>query len=262
MAAERTPGVRRQPAPVVLQTALGDFAVEYKVPVCIDQPHRRIVTLNALHANIQDAFNEYGVQTTSPAYESDPSERKTVPPSQWYAAPAPVPAESAASDVAFPLAVPQGLGRSADVLSRRLTRTAVALIRPFVTCGRPAAGANDAAAGRDRDRQRSHVTCLLQRPAGVLQRRREPQATPHRTLRHRVLAEASSCGSKCPSSAPAMASGPRRGWETHTVSSSSCPTRPGDSRWLSATASSSRLPSTHGSAAANGCRPVTAPLWR
>ena len=73
MAAERTPGVRRPPAPVVLQTALGDFAVEYKVLVCIDVPHRRIVTLNALHANIQDAFNEYGVQIMSPAYEADPA---------------------------------------------------------------------------------------------------------------------------------------------------------------------------------------------
>jgi small-conductance mechanosensitive channel len=112
MAAERTGGVRRQPAPVVLQTALGDFAVEYKVLVCIDQPHRRIVTLNALHANIQDAFNEYGVQIMSPAYEADPSERKTVPPSRWYAAPAPVPPENAASDVALPVAQPQGPGRA------------------------------------------------------------------------------------------------------------------------------------------------------
>jgi small-conductance mechanosensitive channel len=107
MAAERTPGVRRRPAPVVLQTALGDFAVEYKVLVCVDQPHRRIVTLDALHANIQDAFNEYGVQIMSPAYEADPGERKTVPPSQWYAAPAAVPAADAASDVALPVAVPQ-----------------------------------------------------------------------------------------------------------------------------------------------------------
>jgi small-conductance mechanosensitive channel len=106
MAAERTPGVRRRPAPVVLQTALGDFAVEYKVLVCVDQPHRRIVTLNALHANIQDAFNEYGVQIMSPSYEADPSERKTVPPSQWYAAPAAVPSADAASDVALPVAVP------------------------------------------------------------------------------------------------------------------------------------------------------------
>ena len=112
MAAERTPGVRRQPPPVVLQTALGDFAVEYKVLVCVDQPHRRIVTLNALHANIQDAFNEYGVQIMSPAYESDPGERKTVPPSQWYAAPAAVPPADAAPDVALPVAVPQGPRRA------------------------------------------------------------------------------------------------------------------------------------------------------
>ena len=72
LAAERTPGVRRPPAPVVLQTALGDFAVEYKVLVCIDVPQRRLATLNALHANIQDAFNEYGVQIMSPNYEADP----------------------------------------------------------------------------------------------------------------------------------------------------------------------------------------------
>ena len=105
MAAARTPGVRRQPAPIVLQTALGDFAVEYKVLVCVDQPHRRVVTLNALHANIQDAFNEYGVQIMSPSYEADPSERKTVPRAQWYAAPAAEP-PAATPEVAFSVAVP------------------------------------------------------------------------------------------------------------------------------------------------------------
>jgi small-conductance mechanosensitive channel len=112
MAAERTPGVRRPPAPVVLQTALGDFAVEYKVLVCLDQPHRRLLTLNALHANIQDAFNEYGVQIMSPAYESDPNERKTVPPAQWYAAPAGTPVSTAASDVALAAAAPPGPARA------------------------------------------------------------------------------------------------------------------------------------------------------
>jgi len=94
MAAERTPGVRKPPAPMVLQTALGDFAVEYTLLVCVDQPHRRVVTLNALHASIQDAFNEYGVQIMSPAYEADPGERKTVPPSRWYAPPAKEPSSA------------------------------------------------------------------------------------------------------------------------------------------------------------------------
>ena len=45
-------------------------------------------TLDALHANILDAFNEYGVQIMSPNYEADPEARKIVPVDQWYAAPA------------------------------------------------------------------------------------------------------------------------------------------------------------------------------
>jgi len=111
LAAERTPGVRRTPAPVVLQTTLGDFAVEYKVMVCLDQPHRRLPTLNALHANIQDAFNEYGVQIMSPNYEADPSERKTVPPSQWYAAPAGPPSAEVAP-AGLTTGVPPGPART------------------------------------------------------------------------------------------------------------------------------------------------------
>ena len=112
MAAERTPGVRNTPAPMVVQTALGDFAVEYKVLVCVDQPHRRIVTLNALHENIQDAFNEYGVQIMSPAYEADPGERKMVPPSRWYAAPAREPSSAAPSEVALAAGVPHKPARA------------------------------------------------------------------------------------------------------------------------------------------------------
>jgi small-conductance mechanosensitive channel len=88
LAAERTPTVRRQPRPFVLQTALGDFYVHYTLLVCVEQPNRRLATLNALHANIQDAFNEFGVQIMSPNYEADPEGRKVVPPSKWYAAPA------------------------------------------------------------------------------------------------------------------------------------------------------------------------------
>jgi small-conductance mechanosensitive channel len=107
IAAERTPGLRKAPAPVVLQTALGDFAVEYKILVCVDQPHRRLVTLNALHANIQDAFNYYGVQIMSPAYEADPGERKTVPPSRWYSAPAREPSPAVASEIALAAVAPQ-----------------------------------------------------------------------------------------------------------------------------------------------------------
>jgi small-conductance mechanosensitive channel len=88
LAAERTAGVLRQPAPVVRQTALMDFYVTYTLLVCLERPDERVPVLDRLHANIQDAFNEYGVQIMSPNYEADPEDRKVVPPDQWYAAPA------------------------------------------------------------------------------------------------------------------------------------------------------------------------------
>jgi hypothetical protein len=45
-------------------------------------------TYSELHKNIQDAFNEYGVQIMSPAYESDPDRPKVVSKDRWYAPPA------------------------------------------------------------------------------------------------------------------------------------------------------------------------------
>jgi small-conductance mechanosensitive channel len=96
LAAERTAGIRRDRPPIVLQLSLGDFGVQYALLVCLEQPHRRVATLHGLHANIQDAFNEYGVQIMVPAYEGDPGEPKTVPPSKWYAAPAAMPSADTA----------------------------------------------------------------------------------------------------------------------------------------------------------------------
>ncbi|HKJ15732.1 MAG TPA: hypothetical protein VJ984_00095, partial [Xanthomonadales bacterium] len=40
------------------------------------------------NANIQDVFNEHGVQIMSPRYVADTSEPKLVPPSKWYTSPA------------------------------------------------------------------------------------------------------------------------------------------------------------------------------
>jgi small-conductance mechanosensitive channel len=96
LAAERTPGVRQEPKPVVLQAGLDDFYVRYTLLVCLEQPNRRYAILGALHAHILDAFNEYGVQIMSPNYEADPSGPKVVPRNQWYAAPAPSAPELAA----------------------------------------------------------------------------------------------------------------------------------------------------------------------
>jgi small-conductance mechanosensitive channel len=89
LAAERTPGVKRDPRPRVLQKSLADFFVEYHLLVYTDSPEQRPAILSALHANILDAFNEFGVQIMSPHFESQPSERVVVPKNKWHDAPAP-----------------------------------------------------------------------------------------------------------------------------------------------------------------------------
>jgi small-conductance mechanosensitive channel len=88
MAAKQTPGVRSEPAPVVLQMGLEDWYVKYTLFVALDQPHQRFFVLDVLHANIQDAFNEHGVQIMSPRYVLDPKTPKIVPQEHWYDSPA------------------------------------------------------------------------------------------------------------------------------------------------------------------------------
>jgi small-conductance mechanosensitive channel len=87
-AAARTDGVRKEPTPRVLQIALEDFYVRYTLFVCLERQHFKPQILDALHANIQDLFNEYGVQIMSPNYVLDPAAPKVVPKKDWFAAPA------------------------------------------------------------------------------------------------------------------------------------------------------------------------------
>ena len=89
-AARRTPGVLEDPPAQVFQTALSDFYPEYRLvaQAIPTQPRPRAVLLSMLHANIQDVFNEYGVQIMSPHYLGDPSEEKRVPRDKWFTAPA------------------------------------------------------------------------------------------------------------------------------------------------------------------------------
>lgn len=83
-AASKTNGVKKDPAPLVLQRALANFHVEYELVVGMDQPEARLVVLSELHMNIQDAFNEAGIQIMSPAFESQPEQRVLVPKSKWF----------------------------------------------------------------------------------------------------------------------------------------------------------------------------------
>ena len=90
-AASRTAGLRRTPAPFVLQRALSDFYVEYELLVYLDKPIERIPMLSALHGHIQDCFQEANVQMMSPHFMAQP-EPPVVPPQGQWGAPKPPPA--------------------------------------------------------------------------------------------------------------------------------------------------------------------------
>jgi small-conductance mechanosensitive channel len=87
-AAQKTAGVRPEPAPRVYQRALSDFYVEYELFVSIDKPLERIPILSTLHASIQDEFNEYGVQIMSPHFLGQPDQTVVVEKDRWYSPPA------------------------------------------------------------------------------------------------------------------------------------------------------------------------------
>jgi len=87
-AADATPNILKEPKPFVLQKSLDDFYVSYELNAFTDQPSRMAAIYSELHQNIQDRFNEYGVQIMSPHYEMDRAVRTVVPKERWYSPPA------------------------------------------------------------------------------------------------------------------------------------------------------------------------------
>jgi small-conductance mechanosensitive channel len=87
-AAARTPGLKRDPAPSVVQNVLSDFYVEYQLNTVVEKPDKRLRILSELNANVQDAFNEAGVQIMSPHYRGDPAKPIVVPKEKWFTPPA------------------------------------------------------------------------------------------------------------------------------------------------------------------------------
>lgn len=69
-AAAATDGILRNPAPFVLQTQLNDFYVSYEINAYTDVPTRMQFIYSDLHQNIQDRFNEAGVEICSPHFAS------------------------------------------------------------------------------------------------------------------------------------------------------------------------------------------------
>jgi len=60
--------ILHEPKPFVYQTALDDFYVHYEINAYTNQPNRMAQTYAELHAQIQDKFNEGGVEIMSSHY--------------------------------------------------------------------------------------------------------------------------------------------------------------------------------------------------
>jgi small-conductance mechanosensitive channel len=85
-AARSVPQILATPQPCVVQTALSDFYVAYRLVAHIDSQAAmaRALVASDLQAAIQDAFNRHGVQIMSPHYVADPERAKIVPESCWH----------------------------------------------------------------------------------------------------------------------------------------------------------------------------------
>ena len=71
LAAENTEGLLKEPAPFMRQKSLGDYAVNYELNAYCDNASQMVELYTKMHRNIQDVFNENGVQIMSPAYKAD-----------------------------------------------------------------------------------------------------------------------------------------------------------------------------------------------
>lgn len=79
-AAKETGHVLDSPPPFVLQTALNDFYVSYQINIYTDNISAIADTYSQLHQNIQDRFNESGVEIMSPHYSQlRDGNRTTIP---------------------------------------------------------------------------------------------------------------------------------------------------------------------------------------
>jgi len=85
-AASATEHVLRQPAPFVLQRSLDDFYVTYELNAYTDTPREVLNIFSDLHRNIQDKFNEAGVEICSPHYSAIRDGNSIAIPEQYIAA--------------------------------------------------------------------------------------------------------------------------------------------------------------------------------
>lgn len=82
-AADRTSHLLKSPKPFVLQTALNDFYVSYQLNVYTNRANEMTNIYAELHQNIQDAFNEGGIEICSPHYHQLRDGNPTTIPSDY-----------------------------------------------------------------------------------------------------------------------------------------------------------------------------------
>ena len=67
-AALRTPGILHEPRPFVLETGLNDWYPVYQINAYTHEADRMAAIYSDMFQNIQDRFNEEGVEIMSPTY--------------------------------------------------------------------------------------------------------------------------------------------------------------------------------------------------
>lgn len=84
-AALRTADIIKDPLPFVLQTGLEDFYVSYQVNAYTHNARQQAVIYSELHKNIQDVFNERGIEIMSPHYSNLRDGNQTTIPQDYLA---------------------------------------------------------------------------------------------------------------------------------------------------------------------------------
>jgi small-conductance mechanosensitive channel len=82
-AALRTELVLKEPSPFVFQTSLDDFYVAYEIHAHVREANRQGLIYSVLHQNIQDVFNERGIEIMSPHYRAARDGNETTIPSGY-----------------------------------------------------------------------------------------------------------------------------------------------------------------------------------
>jgi len=82
-AAQRTSMILTDPKPFVLQTSLEDFYVAYQVNAYTHEAAKQALIYSQLHQNIQDVFNEQGIEILSPHYRAERDGNASTIPSAY-----------------------------------------------------------------------------------------------------------------------------------------------------------------------------------